>query len=60
MVKQLANKKITKNLLKDQTCENCRWGKSLTTSWCWIYSYRPSLDTCEYWEITRYAKNSFE
>jgi hypothetical protein len=52
------SKEINKNLLRNKTCENCRYKLvSNSTDWCHIQSYQPSRNTCKNWKAI--VKNNY-
>jgi len=54
--KKEGNKKLTKNLLKDQTCKNCAiftWTRLKNFNWwCPKVEKRPIINTCIHWYNT--------
>jgi len=54
------DKKLTKRLLRNETCDNCYARKWMIrhdkTDWCFTKICRPEENTCEYWVISGVIK----
>lgn len=45
------NKEVTKNLLRNKVCSNCRYKESFNIDWCHIQANEPSKGTCTKWKV---------